>query len=304
VLAAFRTTAYLAPVFIFLALVTLLPELTGPARAPSPLLFAGIALAAMSGAAVMASAAWIAGSRRLEDVARALDEFRVGAARTMPERGVTAERRVARALNEAAAALARVEARASRDRLTGVANRETLLAVLAAEVKRSGRTGASLSLAFVDIDRFKSINDSHGHSSGDAVLRQMGELIGGAIRGSDVVGRYGGEEFMLILPDSDLESARQVAERVRELVMRTPLRIAGGRQIATTVSIGIACGAGPDMRLDALVAQADAAMYRAKSCGRNQTRVFEPPIDASWDDGSEHTADAGSVPASAARGTG
>jgi diguanylate cyclase (GGDEF)-like protein len=194
--------------------------------------------------------------------------------RRLPERGTAADRDVAGALNALAETLAQIEARAGRDRLTGVANRETLLAALVRSVERSAASGRPLAIAFVDVDRFKAINDAYGHASGDVVLRQVAALVSRSARAGDVVGRYGGEEFMVVLPDTDAEGARQVAERLRATVMRAPLRIAGGEDLQTTVSIGIAAGTGADLKLDVLVAEADAAMYMAKSRGRNQTRVF------------------------------
>ena len=274
-LATFRTLAFLAPVLVFSTLATLLPELIGVASGQRVSRLLDFLVAAAAGAALMATVAWIAGSRQLLGVARALDSMRLGEAWPgLAERGVAADRQVAQALNAVAAALVQVERRASRDRLTGVANRETLLAALIGAVEHSRQTGAMLCVAFVDVDRFKAINDAYGHPSGDAVLRQLAELVSASVRAGDLVGRYGGEEFMIILPNTDADDARRVTERLREVVMRTSLRIAAGREVRTTVSIGIAAGAGAEVRLDALVAEADAAMYLAKSRGRNQTQVF------------------------------
>ena len=274
-LAVFRTSAFLAPVLVFSTLATLLPELIGVGSGQRAERLLEVLLAAAAGAALMAAVAWIAGSRHMRGVARALDSMRRGEAwPDLAERGVAADRQMAKALNAVAAALVQVETRASRDRLTGVANRETLLAALITAVEHSRQTGAMLCVAFVDVDRFKAINDSYGHASGDAVLRQLAELVSVSIRAGDLVGRYGGEEFMIILPDTNPADARQVAERLRGVIMRSSLRIAAGREVRTTVSIGIAAGAGAELRLDALVAEADAAMYLAKSRGRNQTQVF------------------------------
>lgn len=274
-LAAFRTAAFLAPVLVFCTLAALLPELIGVGAGQRATQLVQVLLAAAAGAALMATVAWIAGSRHMRGVARALDSMRRGEAwPDQAERGVAANRQLAKALNAVAAALVQVETRASRDRLTGVANRETLLAALMGAVEQSRQTGAMLCVAFVDVDRFKAINDTYGHASGDAVLRQLAQLLSASIRATDFVGRYGGEEFMIIFPDTDADGARQVAERLRGVVMRTSLRIAAGREMRTTVSIGIAAGAGTELRLDALVAEADAAMYVAKSRGRNQTQVF------------------------------
>ena len=137
-------------------------------------------------------------------------------------------------------AFLQVEARATHDRLTGVANRETLLTTLVAEVERATRHHKWLSVAFIDIDRFKPINDTFGHNSGDAVLRQVASLIADNVRASDLFGRYGGEEFMLILPETAPDEAAVLAEKLRSLVMAEPMVIAGNQQLQITISAGIA----------------------------------------------------------------
>ena len=159
------------------------------------LLLAGSSL--LAGLGLMAVLASAAMTLRFTSLARTL-EASTTAEQVAPvrERGLPIERRLARAFNSAALAFAQVEVRATRDRLTGVANREALLSVLSAEVERANRYRQPLSVAFVDIDRFKGINDTHGHNSGDAVLRQIADLVGHHIRSSDFLGRYGGEEFI------------------------------------------------------------------------------------------------------------
>jgi two-component system, cell cycle response regulator len=187
--------------------------------------------------------------------------------------------RMGLAFNAASGAFVQVEARATHDRLTGVANRETLLTTLAAEVERAVRHYKPLSVAFIDIDRFKPINDNHGHNSGDAVLRQIAALVSDSIRASDTFGRYGGEEFMLILPETAPEDAVILAEQLRTKVMNEPLKIAGGQTIKVTISIGVDGGRGTELQLDAMVDRADAAMYAAKSLGRNRTYLFRELTD-------------------------
>ena len=190
------------------------------------------------------------------------------------ETGVAAERRLARAFNAASGAFVLVEARANFDRLTGIPNREMLLGTLSAEVDRAARHAKPLSVAFIDIDRFKPINDTYGHKSGDIVLRQVAKLIADNIRSSDFFGRYGGEEFMLILPETLPDQALELAEDLRSLVMEAPLRIGSGGSLKMTISIGVAGTRGGEMPIEQLVEQADAAMYAAKSLGRNRTYLF------------------------------
>jgi len=190
------------------------------------------------------------------------------------EAGIPGERRLARAFNAASGAFLQVEARATHDRLTGIPNRETLLAVLGGEVERAVRHYKPLSVAFIDIDRFKRINDTYGHNSGDAVLRQVARLVADGVRVNDTFGRYGGEEFMLILPETLPDDAVRLAEELRALVQHEALRIPGDQTVRVTISVGIAGGRGPELQLDTLVDRADAAIYAAKSLGRNRTYQF------------------------------
>jgi len=237
-------------------------------------------VAAVAGMTTMALLAWSYVGWRLNRLALALERTIATADRvTLRVGGIPAEKRLAKAFNDAAGTYLQTELRATHDRLTGVANRETLLTTLHAEIERATRHYQSLSVAFIDIDRFKAINDMHGHNSGDAVLRQVADLIGGAIRASDVFGRYGGEEFMLILPETTPENAVGLAEKLRSLVSGSPLRIAGGAEIPVTISIGVAGGTGSQLQLDMVVDRADAAMFAAKSLGRNRTYQFREQDD-------------------------
>jgi diguanylate cyclase (GGDEF)-like protein len=165
------------------------------------------------------------------------------------------------------------------DRLTGVNNRATLLASLFAEVERANRYERPLSVAFVDIDHFKAVNDTYGHAAGDIVLRGVAQVIKDHIRDSDLIGRYGGEEFMLLLTETGVEEGAVLTEKLRLLVSRQRFLVAADTEVAVTISIGIAGGSGGTLRTDNLVRDADAAMYSAKSLGRNQTYVFAEPDD-------------------------
>jgi diguanylate cyclase (GGDEF)-like protein len=270
-----RALGFLAPLAVA-AVVTAalaLAAQTDPQQRTA--LGAVLIVAAAAGMTTMALLAWSYVGWRLNRIASALERtLETDSPVVLREGGIPAERRLARAFNAASGAFLQTEARATHDRLTGIANRETLLATLTAEVERAGRHYKPLSVAFIDIDRFKPINDTYGHNSGDAVLRQVATLIADSIRASDTFGRYGGEEFMLILPETTPEDAVALAEELRALVMQEPLRIAGGNEIRATISIGIAGGRGSALQLDMLVDRADAAMYAAKSQGRNRTYLF------------------------------
>ncbi len=189
--------------------------------------------------------------------------------------------RLARAVNGVARALNETHDAATIDRLTGVNNRQALLAELFTEVDRASRYDRPLSVAFVDIDHFKQVNDTYGHGAGDIVLRGVAQTVRANLRTTDVIGRYGGEEFMLILTETGVDDAAALAEKLRDLVQRARHAVAGNPDLSVTVSIGIAGGEGKLLRVDELVRDADAAMYSAKALGRNQTYVFaEPDEDA------------------------
>lgn len=159
------------------------------------------------------------------------------------------------------------------DSLTGVPNRRALLGQAEAMIAR--RNAGPVALLMIDVDHFKRINDSHGHPAGDEVLRQVTQLLSGRLRGGDVLGRYGGEEFCVVAPDTDIAGARALAEALRSTVAATPLRVES-ETITVTVSIGIA--ASTALELQTLLAQADAALYRAKAEGRNRI-VCAPPAN-------------------------
>src|SRR6476469_334950 len=195
----------------------------------------------------------------------------------VPTSGGGMESRLGKAINAIAASLADTTDRATVDRLTGVVNRQALLAALFAEVERASRYERPLCVAFVDIDHFKAVNDSYGHASGDIVLRGVAQTIAENLRASDLIGRYGGEEFMLILTETDVDEGAALSEKLRKLVERLQFSVEGNSALSVTISIGIVGGSGQKLRMDNLVRDADAAMYSAKSLGRNQTYIFEEP---------------------------
>src|SRR6478752_977026 len=193
------------------------------------------------------------------------------------ERGGGMEARLGVAINQISASLADTTDRATIDRMTGVVNRQAVLAALFAEVERASRYERPLCVAFVDIDHFKVVNDSYGHAAGDVVLRGVAQTISENLRTSDLIGRYGGEEFMLILTETNVEEGAALSEKLRTLVERSRFTVEGNADLSVTISIGIVGGAGQQLRMETLVRDADAAMYSAKSLGRNQTYIFEEP---------------------------
>lgn len=164
---------------------------------------------------------------------------------------------------------------AMRDELTGLINRRSLLESLAQHLSMAKRHAQPLSLLMVDIDYFKRVNDTHGHLSGDKVLKEMTGVIAQRTRVQDLLGRLGGEEFLVLLPNTSEEGARQLAENLRQGVAATAFQAVSGAPIAITVSIGLcAMGRLTDPQCDDLIGAADQALYRAKAAGRNRVEVF------------------------------
>lgn len=161
---------------------------------------------------------------------------------------------------------------ATRDELTGVFNRNYFKERLRVEWARATRHRTPLSLVFIDADHFKSINDTHGHLAGDAVLRELAARMTGLSREEDLVARYGGEEFVMLLPETDPLGAARLAERVRQLVAESPFPApspTGPVELSVTVSLGVAWLV-DGLAEEELLARADQALYAAKQAGRNR----------------------------------
>ena len=163
------------------------------------------------------------------------------------------------------------EREAHTDPLTGLANRRRFNDFVAAAVDAAQRDGRPLSMLALDLDHFKSVNDEHGHGVGDEVLKATARAMLDAVRGGDVAARIGGEEFAVVMPRTDVEGARILAERLRLAVQEMRLQVPGGREIRLTISIGTATASGKVIDAPGLLAAADEALYAAKRGGRNRT---------------------------------
>ncbi len=165
---------------------------------------------------------------------------------------------------------------ATHDALTELWNRAAILDALHRELSRARREGGSVGILLADLDHFKSINDTRGHLAGDAVLREVARRLTGAVRDYDAAGRYGGEEFLVVLPGCNATTTRDRAEQLRLVVGSHPVVCAEG-EISVTLSVGaLSSGEWGRTDLDALLRAADAALYRAKHGGRNRVEMAEP----------------------------
>jgi diguanylate cyclase (GGDEF)-like protein len=166
--------------------------------------------------------------------------------------------------------------KASHDALTGLWNRGAILELLQREVWRTEREGSSLALMLVDLDHFKTVNDTLGHLSGDDALREVARRISQSVRVYDLVGRYGGEEFLVLLPACDRSAAEERAKRLSLAVAQAPIETSAG-QTRMTLSVGVISTAdAPGNGSIALLRAADAALYRAKEGGRNRVEFALP----------------------------
>ncbi len=162
------------------------------------------------------------------------------------------------------------------DPLTQLSNRRSIMSTLDQEVARSCRHDPPLAILLVDLDHFKNINDTHGHPAGDLVLRAAAQSLANSIRQNDHIGRYGGEEFLIILPETTTDSARQLAERCRTQIEALRIETSSGKTLQITASFGLFCN--ENNRCDtpeSMLHLADEALYEAKNSGRNRVAVSE-----------------------------
>lgn len=167
---------------------------------------------------------------------------------------------------------------ANHDDLTGLANRRFLMQQARLELARAIRYQYPLSLLMLDIDHFKKVNDEYGHLSGDMVLKQLGKELKLFLREHDLVGRIGGEEFVMLLPETSLEEANVIAERLRLSVEKLTFLVLHEQTIKLTVSIGVACATETEQHLDKIWQTVDERLYEAKTTGRN--RVVTAPANS------------------------
>ena len=164
---------------------------------------------------------------------------------------------------------------ASTDPLTGLANRRHLVEFTQEQIRIAGRYRSPLSLLFLDVDHLKFVNDSFGHEAGDRMLRAVSSTLRRSARGADLVARYAGDEFVIVMPAAPLEVARAVAERVRRAVEDAEFTLVGGTSIRMTVSVGVASFDGNTDDQDSLFGRADRAVYHAKAAGGNRVMTIE-----------------------------
>lgn len=172
-----------------------------------------------------------------------------------------------------------LERLATTDSLTGALNRGRFMARAADEVVRAQRNGQPLSAIMLDIDHFKKVNDTYGHATGDEAIRTVVRVCRTMVRGADILGRLGGEEFAILLPDTPLHGAVLLAERLRQALAETDVRISNGAGsvLSFTVSIGVSALRPGEDAVGAVLARADEALYRAKNGGRNRVACDAAP---------------------------
>jgi len=172
-----------------------------------------------------------------------------------------------------------METLAMHDALTGLLNRRAIEEHARTELDLAKRKERPLSVILLDIDHFKAINDQYGHVIGDQTLRHMSEILTRNLRQYDRIGRWGGEEFLVVMPDTEISEATTVAERMRVATAETKLSLENRENYTVQISLGVACVSGAYPELAKLVHAADLAMYQAKQTGRNRVCSFDQPIE-------------------------
>jgi two-component system cell cycle response regulator len=174
----------------------------------------------------------------------------------------------------------KMEILAMHDGLTGLFNRRAIQEHTESEFDLARRKERALSILLLDVDHFKNINDKHGHKAGDEALRQLAKMLTENLRPYDRAGRWGGEEFIVILPETELQEAVTVAERLRARVEASPISLEDSKSLAMQISVGVASVSAPYPSLERLIDAADQALYQAKQSGRNRVCSYDKSFEA------------------------
>ena len=221
---------------------------------------------------------YVVGRRRARMVAGVADQLARAGLASRVEAVRYPDQVLRKSLQRLAQRIADVEALATTDPQTRLRNRMATLGVLATEIERANRYRRPLSIALFDIDHFKRVNDTHGHAIGDDVLRHVATVLHDNVRSVDSLGRYGGEEFLLVMPETDLEGGVATAEHLRRILGRTPVTVTtptGDLHFRVSISAGVTGNDGvTTLDIDALLREADSALYGAKEAGRDQVQRF------------------------------
>jgi diguanylate cyclase (GGDEF)-like protein len=167
---------------------------------------------------------------------------------------------------------------ATHDDLTQLWNRRAIIEILENELARCGREQSTLAIVLVDLDHFKKVNDTHGHLAGDAVLRAVSQRFKSAIRPHDSVGRYGGEEFLLVMPGMPVKEVEEHLRQIHQRVCADPIPFGEDAGIRSSCSLGVVCINEQVPSVEHVISQADAALYSAKARGRNRIEYAERPL--------------------------
>ena len=174
--------------------------------------------------------------------------------------------------------------RATQDSVTGLWNRSAIIEILQKEIARAAREGTSVGLIMIDLDHFKRVNDENGHLAGDAVLAEAAARMRRVLREYDSIGRYGGDEFLVVLPQCSLQQAVNLAERIRSRLAESPIHLSTGQALVTSSLGVVASGEAKLVDAPALIRLADAALYRAKNQQRNRVEIASIPLTTAYNE--------------------